>query len=132
MFLTFLLLVPYYNDTVQPCSPSPCGPNSICHEKNNVGSCVCIEGYFGDPYLGCRPECVINSDCPFNKACFDNKCKDPCLGNCGINAQCTVVNHIPNCVCFESYTGNPIEVCYETPLVDESKKSIFLIVVVLY
>lgn len=39
-------------------------------------------------YEGCRPECVLSSDCPSDKACIRNKCKDPCPGVCGLNAEC--------------------------------------------
>lgn len=40
-------------------------------------------------YEGCRPECVLSSDCPSDKACIRNKCKDPCPGVCGLNAECS-------------------------------------------
>lgn len=70
-----------------------------------------MSGYFGNPYEGCRPECVLNSDCPENKACINNKCEDPCPGVCGSNAQCQTVNHIPKCSCVFGYIGNPYENC---------------------
>lgn len=94
-----------------PCSPSPCGSNAICKEKANAGSCSCLEGYIGNPYEGCRPECVINTDCPSNKACINNKCKDPCPGSCSNNAVCQVVNHLPLCTCLSGYTGDPFRYC---------------------
>lgn len=94
-----------------PCSPSPCGPNAVCQERNNAGSCTCISGYFGNPYEGCRPECLINSDCPQNRACINNKCQDPCPGLCGLNARCQIVSHVPNCICVTGYVGNPYENC---------------------
>lgn len=75
------------DEEVNPCSPSPCGANAICKERNGVGSCLCIAEYFGDPYTGCRPECVQNSECDRSKACVNNKCIDPCPGVCGINAS---------------------------------------------
>ena len=53
----------------------------------------CLEGYFGDPYASCRPECVTNSDCGQDKACVEQKCRNPCRDNtCGINAVCNVIN----------------------------------------
>lgn len=78
-----------------PCYPSPCGRNGQCHTYvSGVATCV-------------YPECVINQDCPRNKACFNQKCKDPCMDTCGINAVCLVVNHNPVCSCPPGYTGEP-------------------------
>lgn len=94
-----------------PCNPSPCGPNAICKEHNNVGSCTCLPEYFGDPYTGCRPECLMSTDCPHNEACFNMKCKDPCPGSCGVNAECSVINHNPQCYCRNEYTGNALTFC---------------------
>lgn len=95
----------------EPCRPSPCGINAVCRERNNAGSCSCLPGYFGDPYSECRPECVNNNDCPKQKACFNNKCRDPCVGLCGSNTECQVVNHTPYCSCVPGYTGNPSVAC---------------------
>lgn len=61
------------------------GPNSECIQRNGAGSCKCIQDYIGDPYVGCRPECVLSSDCPTHRACIKNKCVDPCPGVCGLN-----------------------------------------------
>ena len=94
-----------------PCNPSPCGANAVCKERNGAGSCACLPEYFGDPYTGCRPECVINTDCDRSKACVNNKCRDPCPGTCGLNAECQVVNHAPSCSCLPGYTGNPLAAC---------------------
>lgn len=90
-----------------PCNPSPCGPNAIC----NNGQCTCIKEYYGDPYTGCRPECVINNDCPRDKACVRNKCVNPCKDTCGENAICDVYNHIPMCRCPEGMEGNAFTKC---------------------
>lgn len=98
-----------------PCNPSPCGANAVCREQNGAGSCTCLPEYIGDPYTGCRPECVTNIDCPRDKACLSNKCKDPCIGTCGINAECRVANHAPSCFCLEGYTGNPTAACHVIP-----------------
>lgn len=94
-----------------PCIPSPCGANAECRERNNAGSCTCLPGYFGNPYELCKPECLLNSDCPSNLACLQNKCHDPCPGTCGINALCNVVNHIPSCSCPEQHIGDPYKIC---------------------
>lgn len=90
-----------------PCNPSPCGPNAVC----NNGICTCLPEYQGDPYRECRPECVLNSDCPRNRACVRNKCVDPCPGTCGQNTDCSVINHIPSCTCIEGYVGDPFVLC---------------------
>ncbi|KAJ8938421.1 hypothetical protein NQ318_004707, partial [Aromia moschata] len=98
-----------------PCTPSPCGANAQCKEQNGAGSCTCFPDYIGNPYEGCRPECVLNSDCPYNKACIRNKCQDPCPGTCGQNADCQVVNHLPFCTCRPGYTGDPFKFCNVPP-----------------
>lgn len=87
----------------------------MCKERNGAGACSCLPDYFGDPYSGCRPECVTNNDCQRNKACLNNKCRDPCPGVCGSNAECRVVNHAPQCNCIVGYTGNPLTGCHEPP-----------------
>lgn len=97
---------------LNPCQPSPCGANAVCKERNGAGSCTCLPEYFGDPYSGCRPECVTNSDCDRTKACVNNKCRDPCPGVCGINAECAVHNHAPNCACLHGYTGDASRACH--------------------
>lgn len=110
-------------ETRTPCVPSPCGANAICREQNGAGSCSCLPEYLGNPYEGCRPECVLNSDCPSNKACIRNKCIDPCPGTCGQNANCQVINHLPSCTCIPGYTGDPFRFCNLPP--PERKKHIF-------
>lgn len=94
-----------------PCNPSPCGANALCKEKNGAGSCICVEGYFGDPYSGCRPECVTSNECSHDKACLNMKCVNPCPGTCGVNAECSVINHNPQCFCSPGYTGNALFIC---------------------
>lgn len=103
--------MPVAEEKIEPCNPSPCGSNAVCKERNGAGSCSCQPEYFGDPYVGCRPECVQNSDCDRSKACSNNKCKDPCPGVCGINAECRVQNHAPICLCLEGYNGDPSTSC---------------------
>lgn len=92
------------------CSLSPCGPNTECLK----GVCTCLSEFQGNPYLGCRPECVLNTDCPRDRACLRNKCMDPCPGTCGLNAICAVINHVPMCSCPGNMTGNAFSQC--TPL----------------
>lgn len=93
-----------------PCYPNPCGSFSDCRNINNVASCSCIRDYVGSP-PNCRPECLVSSQCVGNKACVNERCIDPCVGLCGSNAQCSVLNHIPSCRCDESYTGDPYNNC---------------------
>lgn len=97
-----------------PCHPSPCGPNSQCREINNQAVCSCLPGYQGSP-PGCRPECVVSTDCVLSRACSNQKCVDPCPGTCGQNAKCQVINHSPICSCIPSYTGDPFTRCYPVP-----------------
>lgn len=94
-----------------PCSPSPCGVNARCRIDNRYAVCECIPEYHGNPYEGCRPECVGNADCSMNKACIRNRCVDPCPGICGVEAVCSVTNHIPICTCPPGTTGDAFRQC---------------------
>lgn len=107
---------------INPCSPSPCGANARCSDRNRAAACQCIPDYFGDPYVACRPECVVHSDCPSDKACQRNKCVDPCPGTCGVNAACRVLSHVATCTCLEGYEGDPFSACRLRPL----SKSLFV------
>ena len=97
--------------TPDPCYPSPCGPNARCRVENSFAVCECIPEYHGNPYEGCRPECLVSSDCPMDRACIRNKCLDPCPGTCGVSAICTVSNHIPICSCPDGTTGDAFRLC---------------------
>jgi hypothetical protein len=110
-----LAVPPLPQERPTPCVPSPCGSNAVCREQNGAGSCTCLPDYMGNPYEGCRPECVLNSDCAPNLACVRNKCQDPCPGTCGQNADCQVVNHLPSCTCRPGYTGDPFRFCNNLP-----------------
>lgn len=101
-------------DPVDPCFPSPCGPYSQCRNINGQGVCSCLQDYIGSP-PNCRPECVTHGECPRNLACKQMKCKDPCPGSCGLNAECYVANHQPVCQCLVSYTGDPYTQCNPIP-----------------
>lgn len=113
--ITSLLVAPIPDEPLNVCQPSPCGSNAVCKERNGAGSCSCLPEYYGDPYSGCKPECVLNSDCPKTKACVNNKCVDPCPGVCGLNAECNVINHSPSCSCIPGLTGDPLTACHEPP-----------------
>lgn len=97
-----------------PCSPSPCGPNSICRVSDGHAVCSCAPGQVGTPPQ-CRPECVVSAECPLTQACLNNKCRDPCPGICGLGARCNVVNHNPICSCPSGQTGDPFRQCFPIP-----------------
>ena len=98
-------------EVIEPCNPSPCGINANCQSTARAASCTCIPGYIGNPYIECKPECVVNSECPRNLACIAQKCKDPCSGLCGVYASCYVSNHLPLCKCDPGYTGDAFVAC---------------------
>lgn len=116
-YLTILnnvLSVAIIHEYVNPCQPSPCGPNSQCREVNEQAVCSCLPTFIGSP-PGCRPECVVSSECSLDKACSNQKCTDPCQGTCGINTICRVNNHSPICSCKNGYTGDPFIRCSPIP-----------------
>lgn len=109
---TFLAERPVYPNTTLPCTPNPCDPSSTCQVYGGeVAMCDPCSGPSGHYNPSCHPECLYNSDCPFNLACLNQKCVDSCPGSCGVGAQCVVVHHEPVCSCPQSLTGNPYEHC---------------------
>lgn len=105
-----------------PCNPSPCGSNAQC----NAGTCTCLPEYQGDPYVGCRPECVLNSDCPRDKACLRSKCVNPCsLDACAQNAICEVINHVPMCRCPPGFEGNALVQCQPVQCKRHTKQNFY-------
>ena len=115
----FVLVEPNIFQPQRPCDPNPCGTNAQCKSQNGAINCVCPANYVGDPYSSCRPECVLNTDCPRDKSCSRNRCIDPCPGTCGLNADCSISNHIPVCSCKESYTGDPYGSCRPIPVISK-------------
>ncbi|KAJ8890118.1 hypothetical protein PR048_009625 [Dryococelus australis] len=103
---------PSTEEKTETCEKRQCGSNAVCRERNGAVMCECKPGYYGDSNMGCRPECVLNSDCAATLSCINNKCTNPCTGVCGINAQCQPVNHIPVCYCKAGHTGDPFVSCY--------------------
>lgn len=99
-----------HDEPKDPCRPSPCGPYSHCRNVDGHAVCSCVQNYIGAP-PNCRPECIVSSECAPNRACINQKCKDPCPGTCGHNARCQVVNHNPVCSCEIGYTGDPFISC---------------------
>jgi len=104
---------PAVNERPVTCGDIACGANTECGQRGKAFKCMCIKGFYGDPLVGCRPECVINTDCPLQKACRNNKCEDPCIGVCGVNAKCEVVNHYPVCYCPSGRSGDALISCQE-------------------
>lgn len=112
-FYALLIEILYFSPASprnHPCNPSPCGPNSNCREHNGQAVCTCQPNYIGSPPQ-CRPECVVSSECPNDKACINNKCADPCPHTCGIDSVCHATNHNPICVCPSGFTGDPFSQC---------------------
>ena len=101
-------------EPINPCYPSPCGPNSQCEVINQSPTCSCISGFQGTP-PNCRPECINNNECSNQLACIKQKCKNPCIDSCGSNADCHVINHVAICVCQSGYTGDPFIQCSPVP-----------------
>ena len=97
-----------------PCVPSPCGPNAECQVRGDTFACSCMQNYVGVP-PNCRPECTINPECPPHLACMQQRCRNPCDGICGVNAQCSVVNHNAVCSCNDNYRGDPFSLCQPAP-----------------
>ena len=108
---TCLFSAPRPIEVIQPCNPSPCGRNADCSERRGAASCTCIRDYIGNPYIECKPECTTNPECPRDKACINQHCRDPCPGVCGAHASCTVSNHLPRCKCDVGYTGDAFTAC---------------------
>ena len=77
----------------------------------------CIEGFEGSP-PNCRKHgdelvCSRNFDCPEKQTCLEGLCIDPCQGlvECGRDASCDVVKHVPICSCKFKRTGDPFSSC---------------------
>jgi len=91
-----------------PCDPSPCGPGAFCTVGPSGNPiCRCEQGLIPNPdtITGCKPECVIDPDCPGRDyICQDQKCvlkPDPCDPSpCG-----------PGTMCMANKLGNPICRC---------------------
>lgn len=59
-------------------------------------------------------ECQVNADCPFDAACRNQECKNPCSEtSCGSGANCKAEYHIAICHCPSGKQGNPLVACTE-------------------
>lgn len=89
------------------CLRNPCGANTRCRDvQDGSFECSCINGCIGDPYRGCVCE-----------GSLINLCKTK---QCGANAECRVVNKVPQCYCPQGYpAGNPdVECTVERTVLD--------------
>lgn len=52
--------------------------------------------------------CLVDEECEFNEKCYNGRCINPCKMEkaCGINALCRTDNHVLQCSCPQSFTGN--------------------------
>lgn len=111
VFKKFTVFIKITEPTVSdPCIPNPCGPDSICRADGTVAHCSCRPPMQADP-PSCRPECRSDSECPPDRACRNNKCRDPCPGACGTHAICRTRMHAPICSCPPHYVGDPFTRC---------------------
>jgi hypothetical protein len=57
-------------------------------------------------------ECRNDDECPYDKACLNEKCLNPCISSrCGKGAECQPQQHRANCVCPAGTQGNPLVSC---------------------
>ncbi|KAG8236382.1 hypothetical protein J437_LFUL016660 [Ladona fulva] len=93
------------------CSVDACAAGAMCDAVRHRPVCTCPPGFLGSPEVRCYAECEDSSHCPSTRACINSKCADPCVGVCGINAECEVRNHSPVCKCPKGMTGHPFDRC---------------------
>jgi hypothetical protein len=109
-FLMNILLLVEPPKPENACVPTPCGPNAECQVRGESFACSCMQNYISVP-PNCRPECTINPECAPHLACMQQRCRNPCDGICGVNAQCSVVNHNAVCSCNDNHKGDPFSLC---------------------
>lgn len=63
----YKLIIEEPKEPINPCIPSPCGPNADCKVIGDSPACSCLLNYNGAP-PHCRPECTINSECLAHQA----------------------------------------------------------------
>merc|ERR1711892_76270 len=84
-------------------SDSNCPFGQICGKGPEESTRECEEG------------CHFSNDCPIGQECKDGTCSDPCAGftECGTNAECVAINHLPTCRCPEGYKelNSPYDAC---------------------
>ena len=117
---------------VDACSKLQCGPNALCVVDNHRSSCICADGYTGNPgdlFVGCQPEggtrkseCDTDSDCAKGLVCVIaqdrfHACLNPCATvACSQNEVCHLdqFGH-PACNCLGGFVWNPVSSTCEKP-----------------
>ncbi|CAG0904920.1 unnamed protein product, partial [Darwinula stevensoni] len=89
---------------VNPCTDA-CGEKAECRVEHHRAICSCPKDFLGDPRIRCYAECTVHEECAYHQACINFRCTDPCVGACGMNAECRVENHKPICSCPKGFTG---------------------------
>lgn len=115
---------------VDACSRDQCGPNAVCVASAHRASCICRDGFVGNPNdvrAGCSPasavqdKCGRDDDCPGHTVCGKNVdgirgCIDPCVSfTCGQSEACIVRNNKAQCECLASFVRNPASGLCEKP-----------------
>lgn len=107
---------------VNPCQVlKPCHENTECQVIGTLPVrtmiCICPDGMVTEQDGECKlvpaikPICETNSECPSDYACLNGFCKYSC--QCGVNANCEIVEHHPVCTCKLGYEGDPESRCYD-------------------
>jgi hypothetical protein len=88
---------------------------------NHEATCVCREGFTGDPRRFCErpklPDCHEDSDCPDLLGCIEGKCLDVCetLKPCGKNGLCKAFSRLSSvtvaCSCPDGHDGDARTAC---------------------
>ena len=117
---------------VDACSKLQCGPNALCVANSHRPSCICADGYVGNPgnlVEGCQPtriipqnECNKDTDCHGGLICSVNVdgvnvCINPCANvACGQNEICHIDNNgHPVCKCKDGFIWDPVNSVCEKP-----------------
>lgn len=61
---------------------------------------------------------MLDAECALDEICQGGQCLNPCdqPHTCGLNAQCLVTNHVKQCVCSPSFTGDPQKECVRSKI----------------
>ena len=106
---------------IEACSRDQCGPNALCVADNHRASCICQDGFHGNPTDlkdGCQlktviDKCADDDQCPGDTMCRSDvngirNCIDICRETaCGQNEVCYVRDRKPLCDCHTSFIRNP-------------------------
>lgn len=76
---------------------------------------ICLKGIkiFGWSFF-ISEECRADDDCPFDKACTNGNCINPCFNafiTCGRGAECTAIAHKAQCNCPAGTQGDARTAC---------------------